>query len=233
MLKQIKSSLITSALILSAVSAGAKTVNDCGLSQLSDQDQQALASGGSLMKPDFSKGNDLFIIDQMSFVSNPSLFEATANFFNLLNYLDTGNLIDQTVLSDGEVGSNNPALYDVIPKDNNPFGKLYQPFTLAASVHPDREAYQVQFNYLTSPNIVKHVVNDVCLAKVNGKVFVHFTSTVNGNPKLDLNTPGFGAKERMGVWKAIFLKDLERASKPATDESKTNLQKALLGNKDI
>lgn len=225
----IKNALVASAFALCTVSAYA---NDCGWADLKAEEQDSLSKGQPVMHLDFSQGNAVFKIDQWAFTGNSSLFDSTANFFDIGSFEDPGNIVDSISLTEGEKASNNPVRYDVNPKSTNPFGQLYQPFTFSASVQPVADTYVVKIDYLTSPGIVKDVYNEVCLAKVNGKVLVRFLSTAEGNPKIGLDFPHFGVRERAGLWQAIFAKDMKRASRATTEDLRTNLKKALLGNSE-
>lgn len=205
--------------------------NDCGWSELTKEEQGAVHQG----KPAMRTSDDFILkdkshIDMWSYSPNLSLTQVVANWYDESAYSNAGGVAD-IALADGEVSSNNPVVYKVTPKATNPFGHLYQPFLFAANVRVDGDGFKIKVDYLTSPGLIKHVSNDVCFAKVNGKVLVRFLSTITDSedPKLSRDGQTFGWPVRKMLWGKIFMENIARSSGSASPQTIENLRKALLG----
>lgn len=205
---------------------------DCGWSKLSAEDQATLVSGEIIQRTDYSKGISDYRLDNWGLSGKAKLFNAVAAYYDYSTYSDGGSkLVDRVSLIEGEVASNNPALYRVTPLEGNPFGDLYQPFNLSLAVRPNRETYIVNIDYLSSPNIVNIAHFEMCFAQVDDRVLVNLKSRFVGNPDLGLDTPGFGIKERNAIWELIFKGTMKKVSY-SKDEQVETLKKALLGKVD-
>lgn len=202
------------------------SANDCGWSQLTKQEQATVTAGQITQRHYMDADGARSHIDQWAFGRNSSLIESLANFYDLSEHNNIGGVADIS-LADGEVASNNPVIYNVVPKANNPFGQLYQPFSFEAKVKTDAEAYKVLVNYLSSPGLIKHVYNDVCLVEVDGKVLINLNSTVTDNPALPITGPHFGWDKRLMLWYKVFSDDVTRASQAGNTEKIENIKKAL------
>jgi hypothetical protein len=80
--------------------------------------------------------------------------------------------------------------------------------------------------------LIKHVFNDVCLVKLNNKIFIRFQSTITdaANPMLSRNAEPFGWAVRKMHWSKILMKDVERSEQSTSTTTLENFKKALLGN---
>lgn len=217
--------------VFTAAVSSTALASDCGMSSLSVAENAQLTEGKQVLRTDFSQGITQFKIQQLALVSNSSLFSATANFWDITAFGGIG-LIDTLKVSDGYVKSDNPIHYDVTPLEGNPFGHLYQPTTYEVTIHRDAKSYQSTIHYLTSPGLVLGLTTQVCLTKVGTKVLFNYDTTFYGNPALGFDTPGFGVKERVGLWMKLFNDDIGRIVSDTTHERLENFEKALLGNKD-
>ncbi len=224
MIGSFKKSVLVAAL---GMSANIVWANDCGWKKLNSSEQKDLMSGATVMRNRTDADGVRSHIDQWAFSANSSLIESVANFYDISEYKKAGDVADIT-LAEGQVLSNNPVIYNVIPLSDNAFGKLYQPFSFSSTVRPDGDGYRIVVNYLSSPGLIKHVLNDVCLSKVNGKVLIGFLSTVTDNPKLPVNGTLFGWLTRKVLWKKVFKGDVERVSQKGSPIRIENLRKALL-----
>lgn len=219
----LKKALLGLSLVVISHSAMA---NDCGWENLTAAEQNDLLNGKSVMRHSLDADGVRSHIDQWAFSKNESLVESMANFYDISEFKNAGDVADIT-LADGYQQSDNPVVYNVIPKPGNMFGKLYQPFSMSSQVKADGDSYNMKINYLSSPGLIKHVLNDISLCKVNDKVLVRFLSTVTDNPKLPISGGVFGWVSRKLLWKKVFLQDMDRASQPRSDVRVENFRKAL------
>lgn len=208
------------------VMSSSALANDCGWESLTSVEQNDLLSGKSIMRHSLDADGVRSHIDQWAFSKNPSLVESMANFYDISEFKNAGDVADIT-LADGYHQSNNPVIYNVIPKPGNMFGKLYQPFSMSSRVKADGDSYNMLINYLSSPGLIKHVLNDVTLCTVNEKVLVRFLSTVTDNPKLPISGGVFGWVSRKLLWRKVFLQDMDRAGQPRSETRVENLKTAL------
>lgn len=224
-MKKMNTMLLSSLVLIVASTAGA---SDCGYGALSAEDQQILSQGKSVLKSDFSKGIESFTIDQFELINSTSVFDSAAHFYNIANYPDV-SIVEKTTLSEGEQASNNPVKLDVTPKDENPFGNLYQPFTYQVSTRAEGLSYIINIDYLTSPVLIHDLQSEICFVKKEDQVFMSYRTHFQGNPKIGLQTPGFGINERTALWKAVFKSAKERSILPQSEIDNTTFEKALLG----
>ena len=135
-------------------------------------------------------------------------------------------------MSDGELVTNNPAIYVATPVSTNPFGPLYQPYLYSLSVRVAGDGFNITADYLTSPGLVKRVLSDICFVKINNKVLLQFSSTLTDseNPMLSRTGNVFGWPVRKAVWSKGLLDHIARIDIPTDSVKVDNLKKALLGN---
>lgn len=218
-------------IVATALSANDGFANDCGWSSLTAAEQGVVDTGKPVMRTsDDTLVKEKSRIDMWAYSANPSLTEAVANWYDESSFYNAGGVADIT-LADGELPSNNPVIFQVTPKASNPFGPLYQPFLFAGRVRVDGDGFNVTVDYLTSPGLIKHVFNDMCFARVNGKVLVRFLSTItdSDNPMLSRESQAFGWPVRKMLWGKIFSEGIARSSVVARPEVVENFKKALLG----